>query len=84
MVLYEGKIGEVYRIIDTNINDKIKRRLEVMGLTNGTQIEILNKNMNSSLILKVRGTRFAISKKIAKGIEVIMRNEQSDKCSIYR
>ena len=71
MVLYEGKMGETYKIIDIKIDDKIKRRLEVMGLTNGTQIEISNKNMNGSLILKFRGTRVAISNKIAKGIEVI-------------
>ena len=70
MCLYEGNIGKTYKIIDINIDHKLKRRLEVMGLTNNTQIEILNKNLNGSLILKVRGTRFAISKKIAKEIEV--------------
>jgi len=84
MILYEGKMGGTYKIIDIKIEDKIKRRLEVIGLTNGTQIDILNKNMNGSLILKVRGSRFAISKQIAKGIEVIVRNEQSDKCSVHR
>jgi len=71
MVLYKGDVGKAYRIEDTNIDDKIKRRLEVMGLTNGTQIEILNKNINGSLILKVRGSRFAIGKRIAEGIDVV-------------
>ena len=73
MSLCEGKIGETYRILDIKIDDKMKHRLEVMGLTNNTQIEILNRNVNGSLILKVRGTRFAISKKIAKGIEVMIK-----------
>jgi ferrous iron transport protein A len=70
MLLYEGKIGNKYKIVNIEIDNKIKRRLEVIGLTNKTQIEILNKNMNGSIILKVRGTRFAISKEIAKGVEV--------------
>lgn len=70
MLLYEGKIGNKYKVVNIDIDDKIKRRLEVVGLTNKTQIEVLNKNMNGSIILKVRGTRFAISKEIAKGVEV--------------
>jgi len=69
--LYEGQIGNKYRVIDIGIDYKLKRRLEVIGFTYRTEVEVLNKNLNGSLILKVRGTRFAISKMIAKKIEVI-------------
>lgn len=71
MILSEGKIGEKYMIFNIKLDEKIKRRLEVLGLINYTQVEILNKNITGSLILKVRGSRFAISKEISKGIEVL-------------
>ena len=72
MFLSEGEIGNIYIIINIELDMKIKRRLEIIGLTNRTKVEILNKNMNGSLIIKIRGTRFAISKRISKGIEVAL------------
>ena len=39
-----------------------------MGMITDTNIEILNKKKNGSLIFKVRGTRLAIGKNISKNI----------------
>ncbi len=36
----------------------------------GTKVEILNNKSGGTLIIKVRGTRFAIGKGISKNIEV--------------
>lgn len=70
MTLLDGNIRGNYIIVRTNINKSIKRRLEALGLTNGTKIQILNNKKNGSIIFKVRGTRLAVGKKIAFGIEV--------------
>lgn len=70
MALSDGKIGEKYNIINLDLNIDIKRRLEILGMTNNTNIEILTKD-KSSMIIKVRGNRFAISNLICKGIEVV-------------
>lgn len=70
MLLSEGVVGKTYKTYDIKTSDNLRRRLNVLGLTNGTNIEILNKNLNGSLIFKVRGTRFAISGKIAKSVMI--------------
>ena len=48
----------------------VERRLEALGLTTGTQITVLNKKQNGALIVKVRGTRFALGQHIAAGIQI--------------
>lgn len=70
MTLLEGKIGSSYVINEIDLESNVKRRLQMLGLTKGTSIEILNNKRSGSLIFKVRGTRFAIGKEIANGIKV--------------
>lgn len=70
MILSDGKIGSNYVVEDIHLELNIKRRLQMLGVTKGTGIEILNHKKNGAVILKVRGTRFAIGKKIANGIIV--------------
>ena len=70
MTLREGKIGQEYQVRDICLEDKIKRRLQMLGMTKGTGISVLNKKKSGSVILKVRGTRFAVGKKIAEGIVI--------------
>ena len=66
----EGKIGQEYQVRDICLEDKIKRRLQMLGMTKGTGISVLNNKKSGSVILKVRGTRFAVGKKIAEGIVI--------------
>ena len=70
MFLSDGQVRKKYIIKSIFLEDKLKRRLQVLGLTKDTKIEILNKDFSNSLIFKVRGTRLAISKKIANSIKV--------------
>ena len=68
MYLSQGKIGKMYKIKNIFLERKIKNRLWVLGMTKETNVKILNKNFNGALILKVRGTRFAICKDISNSI----------------
>jgi ferrous iron transport protein A len=70
MRLNEGIIGKVYKVTDVNVDEQITRRLEALGVNEQTSITILNKKGSGSLIIKVRGTRLALGRKISDGIMV--------------
>ncbi|MDR3210955.1 MAG: ferrous iron transport protein A [Planctomycetota bacterium] len=48
---------------------EVGKRLEALGMTRGTEIHILNNKDNGTMIVKVRGTRFAIGKDISRMIK---------------
>ncbi len=70
MTLREGTIGNNYQVTEIQLEDKIKHRLQMLGMTKGTEVHVLNNKKSGSIIMKVRGTRFAIGKRIAEGILV--------------
>ncbi|MCI9682644.1 MAG: ferrous iron transport protein A [Lachnospiraceae bacterium] len=70
MTLRQGTIGNKYQVKEIQLEDKVKRRLQMLGMTKGTEVRILNNKKSGSIIMKVRGTRFAIGRRIAEGILV--------------
>lgn len=70
MTLKQGKNHTTYQILSINIDIKLERRLESLGLTEGTYITILNNDKKGALTARFRGTRFALGKRIADNIEV--------------
>lgn len=52
------------------LNEKVGRRLEALGLIYGTKLEVLNRKKKGTMIFKARGTRMAIGKEISMGIYV--------------
>lgn len=70
MTLKQGKNDQTYQVISMDMELKLERRLEALGLTQGTYITILNNDKKGSLTAKFRGTRFALGKRIADHIEV--------------
>lgn len=70
MTLREGIIGNKYQVTDIQLEDKVKHRLQMLGMTKGTEVCVLNNKKSGSVIMKVRGTRFAIGRRIAEGILV--------------
>ncbi|MDO4312684.1 MAG: FeoA family protein [Eubacteriales bacterium] len=71
MVLKEGKNHHTYEVLSIHIELQLERRLEALGLTEGSRITILNNDRRGSLTVKFRGTRFALGKRIADNIEVM-------------
>ena len=43
MKLNQGKITGTYRVIRVEVQQDLKRRLEVLGMTGGTVLEVMNK-----------------------------------------
>jgi len=77
MTLSEGRKGDVFTITLMNAEPKIKKRLQDMGLTNGTIVKVISFYANNALILKIRGSRIVLGKDIAHLIQVepMMCNE---------
>ena len=70
MTLFDGIKGKSYEIKGLYVEEGITRRLQALGLNDGTIIYVLNRKKNGALIIKVRGTRLAVGKHISSGIEV--------------
>ena len=48
----------------------LTRRLQALGLNDGTVVTVLNRKKGGALIIRVRGTRLALGRRICQGIEV--------------
>ncbi len=72
MRLSEGKINHSYKIESINLPENMEMRLEALGLTHKTDILVLNSKSRGVLIVKVRGTRFALGRNITENIEVAL------------
>ena len=57
MKLYEGNIGATYQVKSVHVNEN-------------TPLLVMNKKNSGTMIIKVRGTRLALGKRITGGIEV--------------
>jgi len=69
MKLYDGTVSAFYTVRGMNLPEQTARRLEALGLVNGTTFALVNKK-KSALVVNIRGARFALGKKIAENIEV--------------
>ncbi len=70
MTLNQGCIGTAYRIEDMQLPLKTEKRLEALGMTYGTKILVINSKEKGTMIVKVRGTRFAIGRDISRNIRI--------------
>lgn len=70
MKLNETPIEKNFRVKDVREDEKILRRLEALGILEGTRVRVLNRKRNGATIIKVRGSRWAFGNDIAQGIEV--------------
>lgn len=70
MTLDKGEISKNYVIEEMVLPLNVQKRLEALGMTSGTQVQVLNSKSKGTLIIKVRGTRFAIGRDISKNISV--------------
>ncbi len=70
MTLYDGRKGSSYEVCGMKVEESITRRLQALGLNDGTKIKILNRRKKGALIIQVRGTRLALGQYISSGIEV--------------
>ena len=70
MNVSQAQNGRTYLVKKVNLEGNIERRLEMLGMTDQVKLMVLNKKNQGAVIIKVRGTRFAIGKEIADAIEI--------------
>ena len=70
MKLYEGQKGSTLQVIHMELPVQTERRLEVLGMLEGTRITVVNRKKKGAMIIKIRGTRFAVGQSITECIEV--------------
>ncbi len=70
MRLKEGTIGLEYIVSRLDLGMHLKDRLQSLGMITGTQIEVIHKKKNGTMVIDLRGTRFALGSHITDKIEV--------------
>lgn len=76
MTILEGTVKYDYIVTDIVMDEMIMRRLEALGINSGTKLQMMNQKKNGTVIIKVRGTRWAMGRDIAGGIQVIPAKEE--------
>ncbi len=70
MLLSEGTVGGSYQVQEIQLPVNMEKRLEALGMNRGSSVSVLNCKGNGILIVKIRGTRFALGRNITKNIIV--------------
>lgn len=70
MKMSQGVVGNNYVIKDIVLPQNTQKRLEALGMTKNTPVEVLNIKNHGTMIVRVRGTRFALGKDITNCITV--------------
>lgn len=70
ITLYDATINKKYTIENVLLEDILLRRLEALGINEGTLIEVITKKSHGAMVVKVRGTRLALGKHITQNIEI--------------
>lgn len=68
MFLRNAEVGKEYIVSGLWLDKKLARRLETLGMTRGCRILVMHKKASGTMVVKVRGTRFALGGGIAQGI----------------
>ncbi len=70
MLLKDARIGQTCIVERMSLPFQLERRLEALGMTDKTSVTVLNRKGDGILIIKLRGTRFALGRNITRNIEV--------------
>ena len=70
MTLKEIPKGKSVVVRQINTNEQTRRRLRTLGMLSGTPIEVVQRKQNRTLVIRLRGTRFALGKELSEQIEV--------------
>ena len=70
MFLKDAQVGHTYVVEQISLPFQLERRLEALGMTRETPVSVLNRKGKGILIIKLRGTRFALGYNITKNITV--------------
>lgn len=70
MTLDKGTIGQVYEVEEAKLPVQIGKRMEALGMTKGTRVQLIHKKRRGTSVLMLRGTRFAVGRDVTSKISV--------------
>lgn len=70
MLLKDIDTGQSCIIEKIDLPFQMERRLEALGMTKGTSVSVLNRKGKGIMIIKLRGSRFALGCQMTKNITV--------------
>ena len=70
MLLKDIQAGQRCIVEEIDLPFQMERRLEALGMTRQTEISVVNRKGKGILIIKLRGTRFALGCQITQNIRV--------------
>lgn len=70
MTLQEGTPGAQYVVTGIDLPLELERRLEALGLLEGSRVLVMDKKRRGAVIVKVRGTSFALGDGIVRHVTV--------------
>lgn len=76
MFLSNAQIGKYYTVTGMWLGKGITHRLEALGMTHGTKIYVINKKLSGSVVIRIRGTRFALGSGFSQGIGIKEENDE--------
>lgn len=79
MKLIDGRPHRLYSIIKTALPPAMERQLAVLGMTTASPIQIIRRKKNGAMIIRTRGSRFAIGAGITANIEIRTENSPLDR-----
>nr|WP_130861632.1 FeoA family protein [Bacilliculturomica massiliensis] len=79
MTLAEGNVGQVYTVLNSALPQQVEKRMEALGMTRGSQLRVLHKKNSGTLVILLRGTRFAVGRGLTSNIQVKEASEWKTK-----
>ena len=71
-ILSDAKVGDTVTVKQNDASDSLKERLLALGLTRGTNIEVLRKGPKNNLtVFRIRGAMIALRREESRFIEII-------------
>ncbi len=71
MFLANAEVGKEYTVSGMWLDKKLARRLETLGMTSGSKVLVMHKKAAGTMVVKVRGTRFALGGGITQAIALL-------------
>lgn len=79
MELSEARVDKGYIVKKIDLPFETERRLQALGMTQDAPVTVLNRKGKGILIIKLRGTRFALGYNITRNIQVEEAAETDEK-----
>lgn len=68
--LADLKNGEQGQVIEMNLESDTRKRLQSLGMLVGTPVRVLHRKRSGTMVILLRGNRFALGSEMTKGIMV--------------